>query len=126
MWVPADAYTGYLVSYLLPEHVECLGSIADAAMRENLCNTYQSSGIGRKTIFEMYRVYRKLNIDERDNTKASMVHSLSCPTRPLNVTCVLFCCRSTHLAAGAGAAGDTRALGRLLAAGDLVARPLPA
>jgi hypothetical protein len=33
---------------------------------------------------------------------------------------------SRHLAAGARAAGDSRALGRLLAARDLVARPLPA
>jgi len=33
---------------------------------------------------------------------------------------------SRHLAGGARAAGDTRALGGLLATGDLVARPLPA
>jgi hypothetical protein len=33
---------------------------------------------------------------------------------------------SRHLAAGARAAGDTRALAGLLAAGDLVARPFPA
>jgi hypothetical protein len=75
---------------------------------------------------KMFQVYRELDIDERDNTRENMVYSLSYSTRPHNVIVVLFCCTSIHLAASARAAGNTRALGRLLAAGDLVARPLPA
>jgi hypothetical protein len=65
-------------------------------------------------------------IEGRKDRKESMVHPLNCQMRPLNLLIVFFCCMSRHLAAGARAAGDTRALAGLLAARDLVARPFPA
>jgi hypothetical protein len=52
--------------------------------------TYRSLEIGRKTTCKMFQVYRELNIDERDDMKESMVYSLSCLTRPLNVSVVFF------------------------------------